>query len=55
MPEPVTPVHDPLVRPYRPWPIYREDTIIQHYLQPAEMRPFYLQVGCRASCPTFTP
>mmetsp|Transcript_46406 Transcript_46406/g.118477 ORF Transcript_46406/g.118477 Transcript_46406/m.118477 type:complete len:287 (+) Transcript_46406:128-988(+) len=43
MPEPVTPVHDPLVRPYRPWPIYRDDTIIQHYLQPAEMRPFYLQ------------
>jgi len=41
--EPVTPVHDPRVRPYRPWPTFREDTLVQHYLKPAEMRPFYLQ------------
>lgn len=42
--KPVVPTHDSRVRPYRPWPTYREDTIIQHYLQPAEMQPFYLQV-----------
>mmetsp|Transcript_13236 Transcript_13236/g.37362 ORF Transcript_13236/g.37362 Transcript_13236/m.37362 type:complete len:253 (-) Transcript_13236:1997-2755(-) len=40
---PVVPVHDDRVRPYRPMPIFREDSIVQHYLQPAEMRPFYLQ------------
>lgn len=41
---PVKPVHDDRVRPYRPLPIFRPDTLVQHYLQPEEMRPFYMQV-----------
>eukprot|EP00951_Prasinocladus_malaysianus_P005031 scaffold35777_cov40-Prasinocladus_malaysianus.AAC.2 len=46
--EPVVPIHDDRVRPYRPMPIFRPDTIVQHYLQPAEMKPFYLQFCTRA-------
>lgn len=42
---PVVPVHEPRVRPYRPLPTFRPDTLVQHYLKPEEMRPFYLQVG----------
>lgn len=42
--QPVVPVHDDRVRPYRPMPIFRPDTLVQHYLQPAEMVPFYKQV-----------
>ncbi|GLI58874.1 hypothetical protein VaNZ11_000643 [Volvox africanus] len=40
---PVIPVHDDRVRPYRPIPIFRPDTLVQHYLRPEEMRPFYQQ------------
>ncbi|GLC59218.1 hypothetical protein PLESTB_001463200 [Pleodorina starrii] len=40
---PVTPVHDDRVRPYRPIPIFRPDTLVQHYLRPEEMRPYYTQ------------
>ena len=42
---PVAAVHDERVRPYRPIPIFRPDTLVQHYLRPEEMRPFYKQVG----------
>ncbi len=41
---PVVPVHEERVRPYRPLPTFRPDTLVQHYLRPEEMRPFYLQV-----------
>lgn len=41
---PVTPAHDERVRPYRPIPIFRPDTLVQHYLAPEEMKPFYSQV-----------
>ena len=34
-------VHLETVRPYRPLPIYREDTIVQHYMQPEEFRQFF--------------
>ncbi|EFJ51082.1 hypothetical protein VOLCADRAFT_116659 [Volvox carteri f. nagariensis] len=40
---PVTPVHDDRVRPYRPIPIFRPDTLVQHYLRPEEMQPFFQQ------------
>uniref|UniRef100_A0A061RYZ4 Hexosyltransferase n=1 Tax=Tetraselmis sp. GSL018 TaxID=582737 RepID=A0A061RYZ4_9CHLO len=40
---PVVPVHDDRVRPYRPLPIFRSDTLVQHYLHASEMRPYYLQ------------
>jgi len=39
--EPVVPVHDERVRPYRPLPIYRPGTLVQHYLRPEEMKPYY--------------
>lgn len=42
--EEVTPVHEERVRPYRPIPIFRPDTLVQHYLRPEEMKPFYTQV-----------
>ena len=42
--EPVEPVHDERVRPYRPIPIWRSNTIVQHYLQPEEMRFLYQKV-----------
>ena len=34
-------VHLETIRPYRPLPIYREDTIVQHYMQPEEFRQFF--------------
>lgn len=40
---PIQPVHDERVRPYRPLPTFRNDTIIQHYLKPEEFKPFYDQ------------
>lgn len=42
--EPVVPVHEDRVRPYRPLPTFRADTIVQHYLRAEEMKPFYVQV-----------
>ncbi|KAG1666364.1 hypothetical protein FOA52_007902 [Chlamydomonas sp. UWO 241] len=41
--EPIVPVHDERVRPYRPLPTFRPDTLVQHYLRAEEMRPFYCQ------------
>ncbi len=38
---PVTPVHEERVRPYRPLPMWRPDTLVQHYMQPEEMAPFH--------------
>lgn len=43
---PVTPVHDPCVRPYRGIPIFKPTTIVQHYLTAEEMGPFHAQVCC---------
>jgi galactosylxylosylprotein 3-beta-galactosyltransferase len=40
---PIQPVHDERVRPYRPLPTFRKDTIVQHYLKPAEFKPFFDQ------------
>mmetsp|Transcript_26122 Transcript_26122/g.66490 ORF Transcript_26122/g.66490 Transcript_26122/m.66490 type:complete len:322 (+) Transcript_26122:142-1107(+) len=40
---PVVPVHEERVRPYRLLPTFRPDTLVQHYLRPEEMRPFYAQ------------
>ncbi|KAL6751034.1 hypothetical protein V8C86DRAFT_2790219 [Haematococcus lacustris] len=40
---PVTPVHDEQVRPYRPLPTFRPDTLVQHYLRPEEMAPYFHQ------------
>ena len=34
-------VHLETVRPYRPLPLFREDTIVQHYMQPEEFRQFF--------------
>ena len=42
---PVVPLHDERVRPYRPLPTFRPDTLVQHYLRPEEMKPLYQQVG----------
>ncbi|GBF93985.1 hypothetical protein Rsub_06234 [Raphidocelis subcapitata] len=41
--EPVVPVHDGRVRPYRGIPIFHPSTLVQHYLRPEEMGPFYSQ------------
>ncbi|KAG2493440.1 hypothetical protein HYH03_008258 [Edaphochlamys debaryana] len=40
---PLAPVHEERVRPYRPLPTFRPDTLVQHYLTAEEMRPFYEQ------------
>ena len=45
---PVTPLHDERIRPYRPLPTFRPDTLVQHYLRPEEMAPFYKQAS--AAC-----
>lgn len=37
-------VHAPSVRPYRPLPLFREETTVQHYMRPEEFRAFH----CRA-------
>ncbi|GMH32888.1 hypothetical protein BSKO_00722 [Bryopsis sp. KO-2023] len=39
--EAVEPVHEPRVRPYRPLPLFRSNTLVQHYMQPEEMKGFY--------------
>ena len=33
--------HLETVRPYRPLPLFREDTMVQHYMQPEEFRQFF--------------
>ncbi|KAG2453748.1 hypothetical protein HYH02_001959 [Chlamydomonas schloesseri] len=40
---PVAPVHEERVRPYRPLPTFRPDTLVQHYLRAEEMRPYWEQ------------
>lgn len=39
--DPIVPVHEPRVRPYRPLPLFRMDTLCQHYMFPEEMRGYY--------------
>eukprot|EP00698_Gefionella_okellyi_P006413 TRINITY_DN15764_c0_g1_i1.p1 TRINITY_DN15764_c0_g1~~TRINITY_DN15764_c0_g1_i1.p1 ORF type:complete len:298 (-),score=32.24 TRINITY_DN15764_c0_g1_i1:110-976(-) len=34
-------IHSDLVRPYRPLPMFRADSIVQHYMRPEEFRGFY--------------
>lgn len=34
-------IHVPEIRPYRPLPLFRADTIVQHYMQPEEFRQFH--------------
>lgn len=34
-------VHSAAVRPYRPLPLFRPDTTVQHYIRPEEMRAFF--------------
>ncbi len=46
---PVVPVHDERVRPYRAIPIFHPGTVVQHYLRPEEMRPFYVQARAAAA------
>lgn len=41
--QPVVPVHDERVRPYRPIPMFRADTVVQHYMRAEEMKPYYNQ------------
>ncbi len=43
LPEPIRPVHSEFVRPYRAIPIFDRNTIVQHYLRPEEMMPFFVQ------------
>ncbi|CAD7704359.1 unnamed protein product [Ostreobium quekettii] len=38
---PVVPVHDEGVRPYRAIPLFHADTVVQHYMRPEEMKPFF--------------
>jgi hypothetical protein len=42
---PVVPVHEERVRPYRPLPTFRANTIVQHYLKAEEMRPYHEQAS----------
>ena len=34
-------VHVDEIRPYRPLPLFRSDTIVQHYMQPEEFKQFH--------------
>ena len=34
-------VHVETIRPYRPLPLFRNDTIVQHYMQPEEFKEFH--------------
>ena len=34
-------VHVEEIRPYRPLPLFRADTIVQHYMQPEEFKQFH--------------
>ncbi|KAL1512373.1 hypothetical protein AB1Y20_005631 [Prymnesium parvum] len=34
-------VHVPEIRPYRPLPLFREQTIVQHYMQPEEFKQYF--------------
>lgn len=48
----MVPVHDDRVRPYRAIPIFHPDTIVQHYLRPEEMKPFYVEARQAAASAT---
>lgn len=41
---PAVPVHDERVRPYRGIPIFKPETVVQHYLTPEELAPYHAQV-----------
>ncbi|KAF5829312.1 galactosyltransferase-domain-containing protein [Dunaliella salina] len=47
--DPIVPVHDERIRPYKPLPTFRADTLVQHYLTPEEMKPYYAQALGHAS------
>lgn len=34
-------VHIPEIRPYRPLPLFREETMVQHYMQPEEFKQYF--------------
>ena len=34
-------LHLETVRPYRPLPLFRPDTVVQHYMQPEEFKEFH--------------
>ena len=50
-PERLRIVHLPEVRPYRPLPLFRTDTIVQHYMQPEEFREFHERAVAAAARP----
>jgi hypothetical protein len=33
--------NDNRIRPYRPLPLFRKDTIVQHYMKPEEFKGYY--------------
>ncbi len=37
----ITYIHSNQVSPYRPIPLFRSDTIVQHYMRPEEFAPYY--------------
>lgn len=42
-------VHMEEVRPYRPLPLFRADTIVQHYMQPEEFKQFHERATAAAA------
>ena len=40
------------MRPYRPLPLFRADTIVQHYMQPEEFRQFHQRALEASSVPS---
>ena len=41
-------VHLEEIRPYRPLPLFRADTIVQHYMQPEEFKEFHARAVAAA-------
>ena len=42
-------VHLEEIRPYRPLPLFRADTIVQHYMQPEEFKQFHERAQATAA------
>ena len=42
-------VHLDEIRPYRPLPLFRPDTIVQHYMQPEEFKQFHERASAAAA------
>ena len=42
-------VHLDEIRPYRPLPLFRADTIVQHYMQPEEFKEFHARAVAAAA------